>query len=143
MGSEPFLLASTLKLAIAQRLVRRLSPESRVEVKMGKAEAKAIGEQLKELGFGKEVIDEWTSIPLFKVDPSIGRLNSGFKGRVGIFEMLEVTDTVREMILEKTPGHELRAEMIRQGHMPMFLFGLELVKQGITTFEEIMRVAQE
>jgi len=142
MGVEPFLLASTLELVIAQRLVRKLIPETREEVKMDAISKKVIQDQLAESGMDKNEIAEWTNIPLYKPVPA-PESPTGYKGRVAIFEVLGVDDNVRQMILDKKPGHEIRKSMKIQGHMPMFANGLNLVKNGITTLTEIMRVAKD
>lgn len=142
MGIEPFLLASTLQLVIAQRLVRKLVPETREEVKMDAESKKVIIEQLTEAGLSKAEIEPWTKISLFEPRPAPDS-QTGYKGRVAIFEVLKVTDPVRKLIIDKAPGHKIREAMKIEGNMPMFTNGLELVKNGITTLTEVMRVAKE
>ncbi len=143
MGSEPFLLASTLNLIIAQRLVRKLCQDCKKKIPMNKERKDIIKQQLEELGIAQEVSSKWTSIDLFEPQGCSKCGNEGYKGRIGIFEVLKVTDEVKGMIIKKVPNHELRAEMIRQGHMPMFLNGLDKVSKGGTSLAEIIRVAKE
>ncbi len=142
MGVEPFLLASTLQLVIAQRLVRKLIPETREKVKMDPASKQIILDQLTDAGMSKEEIEPWLKIPLYNPQPA-PESPTGYKGRVAIFEVLKVTDEVRQLILQKAPGHEIRKVMKSEGSMPMFANGLEQVKNGVTTLTEIMRVAKE
>lgn len=142
MNIESFLLASTVNLMIAQRLVRKLDPDSRKKVKMDSASKKFIQQQLEELYIPKDQQKKWLEIDLYQAAPS-AKSSSGYKGRVGIFEMFEMTDRVKEMVIDKSAVHELRKEMIAQGHMPMFVNGLQMVHEGITTLEEVIRVAQE
>lgn len=143
MGVEPFLLASTLNLSIAQRLVRKLCNDCKKESKLDVPSEKLIVQQLTELGIAKAEIAKWQKITTYKPIGCARCSNSGFKGRVGIYEVLEVTDQVRTMIVDKVAGHEIAKEMINQGHLPMFINGLSLVSQGITTLEEVIRVAKE
>ncbi|MCA9378825.1 Flp pilus assembly complex ATPase component TadA, partial [Candidatus Dojkabacteria bacterium] len=143
MGIEPFLLASTLKLAIAQRLVRRLCNDCKQTQEVDKAAEKLIEKQMTELGVATDEIDKWKKITLHKPVGCARCGNSGYKGRVGIYEMIQVDDKVRELIVDNVPGHELRKAMIEQGFLPMFINGLRLINDGMTTLEEVMRVAQE
>ncbi len=143
MGIEPFLLASTLKLVIAQRLVRKLCNDCKQPTELNAASKKIIEQQLGEAGLKSETIKKWTSIPTYKPVGCARCGNTGYKGRVGIYEVFEVNDKVRELIVDKSAENHLRAEMIAQGHMPMFINGLSLVAQSITTLEEVMRVAKE
>lgn len=143
MGIEPFLLASTLNLSIAQRLVRKLCNDCKKESKLDLPSEKLIGQQLTELGIAKAEISKWQKISTYKPTGCPRCSNSGFKGRVGIYEVLEITDQVRTMIVDKAAGHDIAKEMINQGHMPMFMNGLALVSQGVTTIEEVIRVAKE
>lgn len=143
MGIEPFLLASTLQLVIAQRLVRKLCNDCKHESKLDSVSEKLIAKQLDGMALPKDVATKFKTIRTFDPVgcPRCG--NSGYKGRIGVYEVFEITDTVREMIIDRKPGHELGKEMLSQGHMPMFINGLKLINDGVTTLAEVMRVAQE
>ena len=67
----------------------------------------------------------------------------GFRGRIGIHEVLEINDTIREMIMKRANAAEIKAAAIRNGMVPMMEDGLEKVARGITTIEEILRVFHE
>jgi type IV pilus assembly protein PilB len=143
MGAEPFLLASTLNLAIAQRLVRKLCNDCKKQVTLDSVGKKLIDQQLADLELSKDAAAEWYKIRPYEAVGCSKCGGSGYKGRIGIFEAFEITDKVRELIVVHSTARQLRAAMMAQGHMPMFLNGLALVKDGITTLVEIIRVAQE
>jgi len=143
MGAEPFLLASTLNLVIAQRLVRRLCNECKRKIKLDGAAKKLIEQQLTSMHISKEDMAKWMEIDSYEHVGCAQCSNSGYKGRVGIYEVFEITDRAKELIVVNSTALELQKEMISQGHNPMFINGLQLVKDGVTTLPEIMRVAQE
>jgi len=129
MGIEPFLVASSLNLVCAQRLVRRVCPEC--------AEPEPTPEQgLVQAGFSTEDAKH--------VKPLHGRgcdrcNQTGYKGRVGLYEVMEVTDELRELILIGASSLELRKKASEEGMLTLRQSGLEKVKQGVTTLEEVVR----
>lgn len=143
MGAEPFLLASTLNLAIAQRLVRKLCNNCKYEEKLDASTAKIIQRQFAELELPAELLKKYEKIKIHKAAGCVECGNSGYKGRSGLFEMVKMTDALRQLIIDKAAVHVLRREMIAQGHLPMFIKGLEMIDQGITSLEEVIRVASE
>lgn len=140
MGVEPFLLASTLKLVIAQRLVRRLKDNKEAKP-MTEAEHTTIINQMQKLGLNPDDFPDLQRFDLYHAVPS--STDDGYKGRMAILETLEVDEKMKELIVKKANMTELRNAMITQGHQPMFIFGLKQAKAGMTTLEEVMRVAQE
>lgn len=140
MGTEPFLLASTLKLVIAQRLVRRLK-DNFERKPMTKAEQTTIINQITKLGLDPKQFPELLNFELPKPVPN--STDDGYKGRMAILEVVEVDEAMKDLIVAKANMNEMRKQMIQQGHLPMFIYGLHQVKAGITTLEEVMRVAQE
>lgn len=147
MGIKPFLIPPTLSIAIAQRLVRKLCVHCKKKVKPT-PETKRIF--LKEIGdFPGSVIKKEVDVLKdkdFYIYEAVGCPrcdNKGYSGRIGIYEILEVTDTLAELIL-KTPSEiQIAKEANRQGMITMKQDGLLKVLQGITTFEEVLRVAEE
>lgn len=140
MGAQAFLLASTLNVVIAQRLVRRICT-SCIESYSITSEAKAlIKEQIK--AANDEHIKE---IPerLFKGKGCKICNNSGFHGQIGIYEVLRITEEVRSLILKEAPTSEIRKQAIKDGMETLFADGLQKIKRGITTLEEIIRVVRE
>ena len=129
MGIEPFLVASSLNLVCAQRLVRRICKNCS-EPHPTPAPA------LVQAGFNAD--DAKTVVP------NKGRgcekcNNTGYKGRVGLYEVMEVTEELREMIHVGASSLELRRKAIDEGMLTLRTSGLRKVKDGVTTIEEIVR----
>ena len=129
MGIEPFLVASSLNLICAQRLVRRICKNC---TKPDPTPAPA----LMQAGFSAE--DAKTVVPN-KGQGCDKCNNTGYKGRVGLYEVMEVTDEVRELILVGASALELRRKAVDGGMLTLRHSGLRKVKDGVTTIEEIVR----
>jgi type IV pilus assembly protein PilB len=129
MGIEPFLVATSVNLICAQRLVRRLCPECRVQDKVSP-------QVLMDAGFTP---DEARLVKVWKRQGCQNCGNKGYKGRVGLYEVVEVTDELRELILVGASALELRKKAIEQGMMSLRRSGLVKVAAGMTTLEEVMR----
>jgi type IV pilus assembly protein PilB len=129
MGIEPFLVASSVHLICAQRLVRRVCPYCK--------EAAPLPEQaLIQAGFSPT--DAQNVTPLKGV--GCDRCNlTGYKGRIGLYEVMEVTEELRELILVGASGLELRRKAIDEGMITLRHSGLRKVKEGVTTVEEVVR----
>jgi type IV pilus assembly protein PilB len=129
MGIEPFLVATSVNLICAQRLVRRLCPDCRVQDKVSP-------QVLIDAGFTPE---EARTVKVWRRQgcPNCG--NKGYKGRVGLYEVVEVTDELRELILVGASALELRKKAIEQGMMSLRRSGLVKAAAGMTTLEEVMR----
>jgi len=129
MGIEPFLVASSLNLVCAQRLVRRVCKNC---TQPDPTPAPA----LVQAGFSAEDAK--------KVVPRRGKgcdkcNNTGYKGRVGLYEVMEVTDDLRELILVGASGLELRRKAVDEGMVTLRRSGLLKVMEGVTTIEEVVR----
>jgi type IV pilus assembly protein PilB len=129
MGIEPFLVASSLNLVCAQRLVRRLCKHC---VEKNPLPAAA----LQQAGFSPEDAKS--------VVPNRGKgcekcNNTGFKGRVGLYEVMEVTEELRELILVGASALELRRKAVEGGMITLRQSGLQKVKEGVTTVDEVVR----
>lgn len=133
MGVEAFLTASSLAGVIAQRLIRVLCPSCRKKYVMSRSEI-------------------LNSIPDFPMEPdedsftlykSVGCLScnhTGYKGRKGVFEFLKVTEKMQKLIINKASTNEIRQLAIQEGMCTLRMDGLEKVKQGVTSIEELLRV---
>jgi type IV pilus assembly protein PilB len=139
MGVEPFLVASTLNVAIAQRLLRRVCPDCVGEKTLTRKEASDF------------LDDDWLKV-LFGDDKeiSIATANqckncgeSGYRGRIGIYEVLEVTEKIKTMIIREASSSEIEAQAMQEGMTPLTEDGLRKVRDGDTTLEEFLRVMQE
>lgn len=133
MGVEPFLISSSVELVLAQRLVRRLCPHCKKEVKPDEA-----------------------LLQSQNVDPSIFRDRvihgacgcqqcggTGYKGRGGIFEVLHVTDSIRQLVTAHRPSSEIREKAISEGMLTLREDGFRRVFDGFTTIEEVLRVTED
>ncbi len=151
MGVEAFLVASTINLLVAQRLVRRLCEECRQPTKFDKNIIKELDEVLdsnlllKTMKREKAVPENttWTDLTLYKAG-QCEACTDGYKGRLGIYEMLEFTEKIRAIVTPSTSSDDLEnAAREQQQMVTMIEDGLIKVVQGITSIEEVMRVAQE
>jgi type IV pilus assembly protein PilB len=129
MGIEPFLVATSVNLIQAQRLIRRVCKDCKVEQPMPP-------EALLEVGFTSE---EAHQLKTFKGSGCQTCNNTGYKGRVGLYEVMEVTDDIRELILIGASSLELRKKAIDDGMITLRESGLQKVRNGITTIEEVVR----
>ena len=129
MGIEPFLVATSVNLICAQRLVRRLCAECKVQEKVPPP-------VLIDAGFTPE---EARTVKIWKSQgcPACG--NKGYKGRIALYEVLEVTDELRDLILVGASAFELKKKAIEQGMMTLRRSGLVKVAAGVTTLEEVIR----
>ena len=142
MGVRPFLIPPTLSVALAQRLIRKLCTHCRKRIKPKEEIKKAILKELKDIPFGK---DKKPSEPMFIYEPVGCKRcgNTGYSGRIGIYEVLEMTDQLSEIILKDTSEKAIQEEAERQGMITMKQDGMLKVLEGITSFEEVIRVAEE
>ncbi len=129
MGIEPFLVASSVNLICAQRLVRRICANC-------KADHPTPAQALVQAGFSAE--DAKAVVPK-KGNGCEKCNNTGYKGRVGLYEVMEITDELRELVLVGASGLELRRKAIEEGMLTLRMSGLRKVKDGLTTIEEVAR----
>lgn len=134
MGIEPFLLASTLEIIIAQRLVRRICNNCRYSVPVAQA--------LKAMKTGAANVAHYfratDTVYAGKGCPVCS--GSGYKGRTSLFEFIEITPEMQELILKSPATHEIEMLARSQGSLPMFADGIQKVKSGLTTLSEVVRV---
>jgi type IV pilus assembly protein PilB len=129
MGIEPFLVASSLNLVCAQRLVRRVCANCKVEDPVAP-------QALEQVGYSPE--DARTVTP-YKGTGCEKCNKTGYKGRVGLYEVMEITDELRELILVGASSLELRRKAVEEGMITLRGSGLRKVKLGVTTLEEVLR----
>lgn len=149
MGVEPFLIVSTVKTVIAQRLVRKLA-DNKEKYFLSEAEKQSLSKiidldrVLNFLKSEKVVKDDatWETIPFYKPKAS-EEAKDGYKGRVGIHEVLHVSVMIKEMILKGASVDELEKRAKEEGMMTMIEDGIFLAAQGITSTEEVLRVVSE
>ncbi len=149
MGVEPFLLLSTLRVIIGQRLVRKLAPD-REQYELSRDEqtrlesvvdAGAVLRTLKE----EKIVEKtatWKNIPFYKPKED-GQAPSGYAGRLGIYEVLPVTATIKELIMANASGDKIEEQARKEGMLTMSEDGIFRAAQGVTTIEEVLRVITE
>lgn len=131
MGVEPFLIASTLTVVIAQRLVRKLCEKCREEYKPTE-------EELRRLGAVGNIVKD---VAIFKAKGCPACMGSGYRGRLPIFEVLKMSPGVVKLTLERTDASKIEEVATKEGMTLLVEDGLRKVKMGKTTIEEVLAVA--
>jgi type IV pilus assembly protein PilB len=129
MGIEPFLVATSVHLIAAQRLARRICAECKIEDHV-------TPQVLIDAGYTPE---EAKSVKVFKGQGCATCGNKGYKGRLGLYEVLEISDDLRELILVGASALEIKKKAIEQGMISLRRSGLIKVAAGLTTLEEVIR----
>ncbi len=129
MGVEPFLVATSVHLVVAQRLVRRICTYCKEPID-------APDTALEGIGFTDQ---EAKAIRLFRGKGCDRCSQTGYKGRVGLYEVMGVDDELREMILAGASSLELRQHAKRNGMITLRMSGLQKIRQGVTSVEEVVR----
>jgi len=131
MGIEPFLISSSVIGVIAQRLVRRICPRCKKEAKLTSDLAKILEEY--NMDSKKIILNKGEGCPHCK--------ETGYKGRIAIFELMIITDTIRDLISSNITSGKLRETAIKEGMCQLKEDGLKKVCEGVTTIDEVLRVA--
>jgi len=148
MGGEPFLIASVLNVIVAQRLVRKLS-EEKEPYKLSPKNLKSLSSycDLEKLtGYLKEqkIIkdkDTLSDITFFK--PKVKETEDGYKGRIGIYEVLLVNESIKVLITQKATSDQIQKQAVGEGMVTMVQDGFTKAAQGLTSIEEVLRVISE
>lgn len=134
VGAEGYLLASTINIAIAQRLVRRICPSC-----------------IEQIEPPKEALDHITKLTgktLAKQKFYRGKgcdkcRNSGYRGRIGVFEVMEINEEIRQLVVKKTSVEKIREAAIKSGMVSMFEDGLDKIGAGLTTIEQVLSAIKQ
>jgi type IV pilus assembly protein PilB len=129
MGIEPFLVATSINAICAQRLVRRICTSCVEEVETPP-------QMLIQVGFAPD------EVKVLKIKRGRGceRCNNGgYKGRIGLYEALQFSDEIRDMILSGASSIELKRKAIEEGMISLRMAGLQKIREGVTTLEEVLR----
>ena len=155
MGAEPFLIASTVNVIIAQRLVRRLCVECRKEYKLEKKEIETLGklfdidwilEFLLKDSVAKKYLKDvktWDDVPFYKAAGCDQCGGEGYRGRQGIYEVLEMDTDVRKLVTQAGTTEMIDEQARKNGMASMVTDGFMKIIQGVTSLEEVMRVTKE
>jgi len=149
MGVEPFLIMATVKTIIAQRLIRKLTP-NKEKYFLSPSEMKNLGKVVdldRVLLFLKTenivgANDTWDKIPFYKAVKS-SEFEDGYSGRIGMHEVLKVTPTIKEMIIGGKSQDNIEAQAKKEGMLTMLEDGVFQAVLGVTTLEEVFRVVSE
>ncbi|MGH2453861.1 MAG: type II secretion system ATPase GspE [bacterium] len=128
MGIEPFLISSSVLAILAQRLARQICQHCKIAYSPPP-------EALKRLG-----LDASKEVQLFRGQGCEECRFTGYKGRIGVFELLVLSDAIREMVVRRAPSPEIKAQAVREGMHTLRDDGLEKVLSGVSTIDEILRV---
>ena len=129
MGIEPFLVASSVHLIVAQRLVRRICNNCKEPLEIPP-------QALENIGFDKA---ELATLRLFKGKGCERCTGTGYRGRLGLFEVMPIDEELRELVLSGASAAELRTKAEDNGMISLRLSGLQKIRDGATTIEEVMR----
>ena len=144
MGVEPFLLASSINTLIAQRLVRKICDACTQTVEISAPERKTVEETVASMP--KQIRDELKPLKDYKFQKGAGCDKcgkGGYRGRIGIFEVLPMSDGIKELLLGKASGTAIAKRAIEEGMVTMQMDGVLKVLAGITTIEEVMLRTKE
>lgn len=156
MGVESFLLSSTLNAVLAQRLIRRICNDCKEDYEPPKEVQESISKAIEEISANKILMtkdvevaksvkksleDKTHKIFRGKGCPKCG--NTGYRGRLGIFELLPMTDEIAHLTLERSPENKISDVAIGEGMLTLLQDGYLRVAEGVTTVEEVMRVAKQ
>ncbi len=134
MGIEPFLVVASLNTIVAQRLIRKVCARCKVEQPMPR-------ERLAKVGFSDAELAQ--SFKVFHGKGCQACNNTGYKGRIAIYEILDVSPTIREMVLSGQSVMELRKQAIREGMKSLRMAALSKVVEGATSLEEALSITME
>ncbi len=137
LGAEPFLVSSTVNVVVAQRLVRRICPECKEKISPPPEELEVIAKMT-----GKGV-EELRQKEFFQGKGCSACQKTGYRGRIGIYEVLEVTPQIQQLILKRASDEEIEKVAQGEGMTSMVVDGVEKAMKGITTLAEVLRVTRE
>ncbi len=130
MGIEPFLVASSVHAILAQRLMRKICEKCKEEIDIEK-------KFLTDIGMSEA---EAKTTKTYKGKGCNACSNTGYKGRIAVYEILTIAEEIRELILAGASANEIKKEAIRLGMMTMRQSAIDLLKKGLTTIDEVVRV---
>lgn len=136
MEIKPYLIASTVNLVIAQRLVRKICPECIHSIKLNDAEKGLYGNAIQRFTNEKKVDD----IVIYEGKGCEACGGTGFSGRVGLFEVLSLDDQIRKLIIQNAASSEISKAARASGMTLMFEDGIKKVLKGLTTLSEVVRI---
>jgi len=138
MKVEPFLIASTVNIAIGQRLVRKICPDCKTKKKITEDEINSLAEILPE-----KILFQVKNKTFYQGSGCEKCDKSGYYSRIGIYEVLEVNDEIRKAIVRKADAAEIREIAVKNGMTTLIEDGFKKAMEGLTTIEEVLRVIHD
>lgn len=136
MGIEPFLISSTILIVIAQRLVRKICEKCKEPYEIS-------FDYLSSIGVKEEDVEDVNKIILFRGKGCSNCANTGYKGRIAAYELMEINDEIRNLIVSRAPSTEIKKVARQSGMKTLREDALRKMLDGITTVEEVLRVTME
>ena len=140
MGVEPFLITSSINLIIAQRLVRRICPKCKEELKVPQKLYDEMMAEVQQISPKNTIDRERLKETKLYYGRGCSECSQGYKGRIGIFEVLQVTPEIEDLAVARRPASEIKEAAIKGGMITMKQDGILKVFQGLTTIDEVMQV---
>ncbi len=149
MKIEPFLIVSTVRIVMAQRLIRKLNKikekyylsKSEIESLAKTVDLDKVLKTLKEENIIERSL-EWSKIPFYKATES-EESKDGYSGRIGIHEVMKMTASIRDLVIKGSTSQEIEAQAKKEGMITMLEDGIFKCASGLTTIEEVLRVVSE
>jgi type II secretory ATPase GspE/PulE/Tfp pilus assembly ATPase PilB-like protein len=141
MGVEPFLLTSSLNIVIAQRLARKICQDCKEEFSVPEPEMEKVKAEIAKMPEAERPSDE--SLKFYHGKGCKNCNDSGYTGRIGLYEVLEITEQLKELILKKESSYKIQELAIKEGMITMLGDGILKAISGKTTLEEVWRITQE
>lgn len=145
MGVEPFMVSGALLLVLAQRLMRRVCTECRVAYQPDQVELSRFG--MSSNAPGEITVYKANTLTADEIERARGSGNLcpkcsgvGYKGRVGVYEVMKNTETLQVLINEGAPTERIKEAAVEEGMITLLAYSLDLVREGYTTFDEVERV---
>jgi type IV pilus assembly protein PilB len=129
MGIEPFLVASSVNLVLAQRLVRKVCVHCRRQVELS-------DEVLSELQMERQAL---TGATIFEGTGCVDCNNTGYRGRAGVYEVMTITPTLRDLVLQRASAIEIKRTAIEGGMLTLRRDALMKLRRGLTSVEEVLK----
>jgi type IV pilus assembly protein PilB len=127
MGIEPFLIASSVNLIVAQRLVRKLCSDCKAEVKLSQGLATDLG------------VPEQAGAKVYEAKGCDQCNQTGFKGRQGLYEVMPLSPRLQRLVLDRASAIEIKRQTLREGMTTLRMDGIQKLLKGVTTVDEIMK----
>jgi type II secretory ATPase GspE/PulE/Tfp pilus assembly ATPase PilB-like protein len=152
IGVEPYLIASTVNAVVGQRLTRSVCPDCKEEYKVDKEYEQVLKKEfnidaliqiMKREKYVDSKVDSLSDITFFRGRGCDKCGQTGYRGRKGIYEVLEVTNEIQDLLLKHAPTNQIQDKAIEQGMILMWQDGFIKASQGITTIDEVLRVSKE